>query len=148
MTTLLDKLKSDLPVITDDFKTFAKTYNDGLISTKSVSDAGGWVKYVESIKVTDKELLKFLGDVDNGNRKIGEIDDYMASATEGANKFKTAIKSIGTNLGIMLAITLAVQALSAAFDYLNVTIEEQQEIVDGLKNEVEGLQTAYNDLVC
>lgn len=146
MITLIDKLKEDLPIITNDFKSFAKTYNDGLISTKDVGKAGGWAKYAKSIGATDKELLKFLGDVDSGSREIDKIDDYMASATTGATKFKTALKSLGANIGIMLAITLAVQLLAKAYDELVVTMEEQQEIVDGLKTDIEGLSAEYDIL--
>ena len=46
----------------------------------------------------------------------------------------------------MLAITIAVKALAAAYDHLVVTMEEQQEIVDNLRNEVEGLQIEYDNM--
>lgn len=102
-------------------------------------------KYIKNV---DEDFFKFAKQVDMSGDLLKQYEDYMKKAGKATSVFGTTLKSIGANLGIMLAISIAVQALSAAFDYLNVTLEEQQEIVDSLTNEVEGLQTAYNDLVC
>lgn len=75
-----------------------------------------------------------------------EIKKLDKSAAGMSTTFKNAAKNIGANLGIMLAITIAVKALAAAYDHLVVTMEEQQEIVDNLRNEVESLQIEYDEL--
>ena len=70
----------------------------------------------------------------------------MKKNANATKAFTSSLKSIGANIGIMLAITLAVQLLAKAYDELVVTMEEQQEIVDGLKTDIEGLSAEYDIL--
>lgn len=100
MTTLVDRFKSDIPVITNDFKQFVESI--GKVTQDDITN--GWVSYAKSIGNTDKELLKFLGTVDSGKANIKDIDTYMQSASTATSKFGAAIKSAAINIGIMLAI--------------------------------------------
>lgn len=140
MVTMIDSLKRQLSGginISDDFRNFAQLHKTGQISTDAISNAGGWVKYAQSINNTDRELLKFLGDVDSGRRNIEDIDDYMASASQGTKAFSNALKSAAINMGAMLAVTLAVKATIYILDELYTSFEEQQEIVNDLTTEIE-----------
>lgn len=109
-----------------------------------------WANYARGKGFTDSGLLYFLDEADKGRAKVNKMDAEIKkldkSATGMGATFKNALKNIGANLGIMLAITIAVKALAAAYDHLVVTMEEQQEIVDNLRNEVEDLRVEYDEL--
>ena len=95
---------------------------------------------------TDKELLNFLSDVDSGNRKIKDIDNYMQSASSSASKFTASLKSVAANMAIMLAVNVAIKAASKLWDTLNITVEEQEEKISELSSSIETLQSEYNEL--
>ena len=94
VTTLLDKFKSDIPIITDDFKNFASSI--GNITLNDISN--GWVDYAKKINITDEELIKFLADVDSGKRNIEDIDSYISNAAKETSIFGKSLKSLGANL--------------------------------------------------
>lgn len=111
-----------------------------------VSGTRDWDEVAKTLKITDENFVNFLKDVEYSEKTLVNYEVYMKKNAKATSVFGTTLKSIGANLGIMLAITVAVQTLSAAFDYLNVTLEEQQEIVDGLQTEIEGLRIEYDEL--
>ena len=49
-------------------------------------------------------------------------------------------------MGAMLLVMVAIKGAMWIFDKLNVTTEEQQEIVDDLTEKVKGLKDEYNEL--
>ena len=108
--------------------------------------SNGWVKYAESINITDEELLKFLGDVDSGKRHMKDIDNYMSVASSSASKFALTLKNIALNAGIMIAVTLGIKAISFVWDKLNNTVEEQTQKINDLKSSYEGLKSEYETL--
>lgn len=106
----------------------------------------GWVQYAKQIGYTDKQLLTFLGDVDFGKKKIGDIGKELGAAGTASQEFGEAVKSAVINMGAMLLVMVAIKGAMWIFDKLNVTTEEQQEIVDDLTEKVKGLKDEYNEL--
>lgn len=70
----------------------------------------------------------------------------MSSASTSASKFATTLKNIALNAGIMIAVTLGIKAVTAAWDYFNNTVEEQEEKINNLKSSYEGLKSEYDTL--
>ena len=68
----------------------------------------------------------------------------LTTASTAAEVFGAALKSA---LGIIGLIVIAVQAAVAIYDHFNVTLEEQREIVDELRGEVNSLQSEYDELL-
>ncbi len=97
-----------------------------------------------------KELQKFGEIVYKSNEKINTFDSYVKKSSQGLKGFSSAfgstMKSVATNMGVMLAVTLAFKAVAWAFDKLNVTFEEQKEKVDGLTEGYNKLQTELDNL--
>lgn len=106
----------------------------------------GWVQYAQKIGYTDKQLLTFLGDVDSGKKKIGDIGKELGAAGTASQEFGEAVKGAVINMGAMLLVMVAIKGAMWIFDKLNVTTEEQQEIVDDLTEKVKGLKDEYNEL--
>lgn len=106
----------------------------------------GWAKYAQQIGYTDKQLLTFLGDVDSGKRELGDIGKELGAAGTASQEFGEAVKSAVINMGAMLLVMVAIKGAMWIFDKLNVTTEEQQEIVDDLTEKVKGLKDEYNEL--
>lgn len=138
MSTLLDVFK-DNSKISNGLKAFRNEFK-ALDNFDNLDDLINKFDYLgEDVKNAAKEVA-------NGTKAMSYFDDAVAKNTSSLSKFSAGFKSLAANLGIMLAITVAVKALSAAFDYLNVTFEEQQEIVDGLNDKISTLQSEYDEL--
>lgn len=131
------------PKVSKNILTFYEKIEEAKIS---LSDTSALMGFAKGMDITDEEFLKFIENADNADKSLASYKKQLASSTDGLSKFSAGFKSLAANLGIMLAITVAVKALSAAFDYLNVTFEEQQEIVDGLNDKISTLQSEYDEL--
>lgn len=123
--------------------------------------------FMESInKAFDSKQIKNI-DIDNLAKQIGHVDENAVKAakhmqqtsgsiedfnrTVGAagtasQEFGEAVKSAVINMGAMLLVMVAIKGAMWIFDKLNVTTEEQQEIVDDLTEKVKGLKDEYNEL--
>ena len=79
----------------------------------------------------------------------GSIEDFnrtVGAAGTASQEFGEAVKSAVINMGAMLLVMVAIKGAMWIFDKLNVTTEEQQEIVDDLTEKVKGLKDEYNEL--
>ncbi len=141
-TTIFDKFKNDIPIITDNFRTFASEYKN--ISSKKTTSS--WVDYAKSIGNTDTELIKFLTDVDNNKRKISDIDDYMQAASTATSKFAATLKTVATNTAIMIAISAVIKTITWAWDELTTTVAEAKEEYDKLNFSIETLTNESDEL--
>ena len=141
--TILDKLKNESPVITDNFINLAKLSKSLDVDPSSFA---GWEAWARVFDKTDKEALKFFADVDSGKRKIEDIDSYIQSATQSTSHFAASLKNIAINAGSILLINLAIQAGMLAWDNLNVTVEEQAAKVNSLQAAYQNLQSEYEQL--
>lgn len=119
-----------------------------------------WVKWADSMGYTDKELLNFLSDVDSGNKKIENIDDYMQQATTSTSKFASTLKSAAANMAIMLAINTGIKLIAWTYDQVahrqenlnNAAIEsvnafkEVESQIDSTNSELKTTENRINEL--
>lgn len=111
-----------------------------------MSSVGGWEKWAKSFDKNDKIAIKFFSDVDSGKQNIEDIDKYMEQASSSTSKFSASLKNVAANMGIMLAITVALKLLGAAWDHFNVTVEESQAKVDDITTKLKELNEEYDKL--
>lgn len=104
------------------------------------------IDWSSGFKSLDAEFTKLLADVQHGNKGMSDLEKYMESATVTTSSFASSLKSIALNLGANLLITAAIYGAIKAFDHFNVTVEEQQEKVDGLNEKISTLKTEYDEL--
>lgn len=96
-------------------------------STKSMN------KFFQAI-MGGGEVLKNLG---------SDLDETGAKATKTTASFANLTKGIGG----MLALALALEVGMKIFDHLNVTLEEQQQKVEGITSKLESLNEEYNTIL-
>lgn len=88
----------------------------------------------------------YLRSVDQGKAEVSQWTDALENASSGVKGLTKTLKLAAKNMGIMLAVSIAIQGAMWIFDQLNVTLEEQQEIVDNTTSEVKALQEEYDKL--
>jgi hypothetical protein len=97
--------------------------------------------------LSSNELKKFSILVRRGSKSINDFDSYVKTSSQGlkgwASSFAGTAKSMALNMGAMIAITAAIKVAAWAFDELNVTLEEQQEVVDALSTKISALKDEY-----
>ncbi len=111
-----------------------------LWDTKKIKD------FTKENKITDITFNKFLDTWDGSGQIADEYNKYLQKATTSTSKFAASIKSIGANIGIMLAISIAIKAVSAVWDSANVTVAEVQESIEELSSSISTLQSEYDSL--
>ena len=124
-----------------------------IIQSIGTSSGGGYTPSAQYTKFADiVKANKFNLDAkaDMGwvqyAKKIGDIGKELGAAGTASQEFGEAVKSAVINMGAMLLVMVAIKGAMWIFDKLNVTTEEQQEIVDDLTEKVKGLKDEYNEL--
>lgn len=114
-----------------------------------------WDAIANAIEGCDETALSYFQTLDDGN---GIIDNQSASveglgdylddagksfdfATFKANLFNTAL-----NAGIILLASFAIDGIIKAWDYLNETVEEQEQKISELSSSISTLQSEYDEL--
>lgn len=126
-----------------------------------LKDTKDFIQYIEKLgTIQDKNIdniaksfgnvsesvIKAAHDLKNGNITLEEFKNISNQASSSAATFIASLKSIGANMAITLGINVAINFLKNLWDDLNVTVEEQQSKVEGLKLSYESLQSEYTDL--
>lgn len=141
-TYIWDKLKSDIPVITNDFRNFASTCK--AVTPDKLSN--GWVAYANSINNTDAELHRFLVGVDEGRYKIDDIDKYMQKAGKSTSKFGLALKNVAANVGISILVSLAMKGISLLINKINDYINRLDIAKDKLSETTSELKSVESEI--
>ena len=109
-----------------------------------------WDLFAQKLGVADKNFVDFLNNAKYGEKTLDNYKLYLKDigkeATGMGAAFAASLKSMAANIGIMLAITLAIKGAMWIFDQLYTSFEEQQEIVDDLTDKIKGLQEEYDNL--
>lgn len=143
ITTVLNKIK-DIKKYSSDVDAFTKRI-------KILKDAG--VKAGMPIN----SLMKEFGHLNKSILDAGEsclqgttnFDKFAKVANDTKSTFSglaLTLKNVALNAGIMLAVTIGIKAVTAAWDYFNNTVEEQEEKINNLKSSYEGLKSEYDAL--
>ena len=76
--------------------------------------------------------------------------DVFSKTTEKAKtttfKFGATLKSVAANIGIMLAVSLAIKAVTAAWDKFDTTVSEAEEDLKNTQSVISDLKTQIKDL--
>lgn len=115
-------------------------YNKGILKVRNLDNlANKFIGVDRSVVSTAKSIQK-------GNAEIGALDKSMKNASGSATAFGTTLKNVAANMGIMLAITVALKLLGAAWDHFDVTVEESQAKVDNITTKLKELNEEYDKL--
>lgn len=146
-TNIFDKIKEFSNAIkepTEGTKSFVKEitelYNKGDLAGKDLDFLA------KSCSNVDKSVVSTAKSIQKGNAEIGALDKSMKNASGSATAFGTTLKNVAANMGIMLAITVALKLLGAAWDHFNVTVEESQAKVDDITTKLKELNEEYDKL--
>ena len=148
MTTIIDEIKSL-------FGSTQKVHSEGthlfVEEVKSLYESGKLAGIEldtlgKKYKDLDKNVLKTAKSIQANGESIEKLDGALGAAGTASQEFGEAVKSAVINMGAMLLVMVAIKGAMWIFDKLNVTTEEQQEIVDDLTEKVKGLKDEYNEL--
>ena len=112
------------------------------LSSLNIKNCQDFDALAKAIGYTDESFVNFLKDVSYSEKTLENYQKYITSTT----KFGTTLASIGANVGIMLAINIAIQAISSAWDYLKVTVAESQEKIEQINSRLNELKTYKAEL--
>lgn len=84
----------------------------------------------KQIGYTDQKFFEFAKQADRSGDLLQQYTDYMRLGTSAAKKFGAAIKSIGANMAIMLAINLVATFAYKAWDNFAHAAENAKEEMD------------------
>lgn len=123
-STILDLFKST-PKITDEAK-------QSLERLKNVTsdDFNSIERLSQALRTTNKDFLEFAKQADRSGDLLQQYTDYMRLGTSAAKKFGAAIKSIGANMAIMLAINAAITIAYKVWDHFAHAAENAKEEMD------------------
>lgn len=123
-STILDMLKGT-PKITDEVKQALEN-----LKTATLDDFNSMERLSQVIGTTNKEFLEFAKQADLSGDLLQQYTDYMRLGTSAAKKFGAAIKSIGANMAIMLAINVAITIAYKVWDHFAHAAENAKEEMD------------------
>ena len=123
-SNLFDMFKS-APEITDEVKSALEKLG-GIITfdAKTAEDLGKQIGY------TDQKFFEFAKQADRSGDLLQQYTDYMRLGTSAAKRFGAAIKSIGANMAIMLAINAAITIAYKVWDHFAHAAENAKEEMD------------------
>lgn len=84
----------------------------------------------KQIGYTDQKFFEFAKQADRSGDLLQQYTDYMRLGTSAAKKFGAAIKSIGANMAIMLAINAAITIAYKVWDHFAHAAENAKEEMD------------------
>lgn len=84
----------------------------------------------KQIGYTDQKFFEFAKQADRSGDLLQQYTDYMRLGTSTAKKFGAAIKSIGANMAIMLAINTAITIAYKVWDHFAHAAENAKEEMD------------------
>lgn len=133
-TSFLDNFTKNTKeyLITDEIKNTFDKLNG--VDLSNVKDFDALAK---SLGITNTEVINFAKNTPAAEVSLDNFKSKMESSTKSASSFGSALKSIGGNLlsfginaGVMLAATLAIQAISKAVDEATLSLEEADEATE------------------
>ena len=99
-----------------------------------------------SLGTVNDGLEDFIDECDPAGDLMGQFTERIGHGDSKLAALGKTLKGVAANIGIMLAVTLAIKGAMWVFDQLYTSFEEQQEIVDDLTDKIKGLQEEYDNL--
>ena len=104
------------------------------------------LEFIDGTDEAKKSLSLFLDTWDGTGNLADEFQNYINNSANSLTKFSSTLKSVAANMGIMLAVSLAIKGIITLWDKLNVTVEETQQKYDELSSSISTLQSEYDTL--
>ena len=83
--------------------------------------------------------LSFLKTWDGAGDIAKQYQQYLSNASSANAKFTASLKSVAANMTIMLAINIAIKGLAKLWDFVNETVEEQEQKISKMHVSVDQL---------
>ena len=131
----------EVPVLSDECKDAFKNLSS--INIKNCQDFDTLAKV---IGYTDETFVNFLKDASYSEKNLENYQQYLSKASTANAKFAASLKSIAANISIMLIINFAIKGLAKLWDFVNETVEEQEQKISKLKSSYESLKSEYDEL--
>ena len=116
-------------------------------STSSQTSYEYFAKLFDKLRITNEQFKEWVLTVEPDKITLDNYQAYLKNTNTTLTKLGSTLKNVAANMGIMLAVSLAVKTGIAIWDKLNVTLEEQKEIVDNLKSEITTLREEEQKLL-
>ena len=101
---------------------------------------------VKDYNKVDKGIINLAKSIQAGEGKIEDLDKALEAGSTGAMSFSASLKTAVRNIGIMLAVSLAIKGAMALWDRANVTVAETKQRYDELSSSLSELQSEYDIL--
>ena len=130
----------------DDFTKLQTQRFTNAFERAGVGNVRNFEAFSASFRGLDQNVENAARALNAGTISTDEYQKVVKRATGGNAALAASLKGIAVNMGAMLLVMVAIKGAMWIFDKLNVTTEEQQEIVDDLTEKVKGLKDEYNEL--
>ena len=154
-STIFDLFKDNSKITDEVSNALERLKGQTIDNVKSAKELADMVGY------NNQKFFEFAKQADLSGDLLQQYTDYMRLGTSAAKKFGAAIKSIGANMAIMLAINLVATFAYKAWDQLvnaaeNATeamdesvaaYEESKSKIESLNKELEQTEKLINDLL-
>lgn len=139
-TSLLSKMKQ-IPEISEECsKAFQK------LSSLNIKNCEDFDALATSVGYTDDNFVKFLKDTNYSEKTLENYQQYMQKANSATSAFSATLKSVAANMAIMLAINVAIKAVTWVWDKFNTTVAEAQSDLDETQSTISSLKTQIEEL--
>lgn len=113
-TTWLSTLKKDVPEVSKEAKTLFKELDSGKLKVKD------WQGYCNSVKMTDKSLIKFLTDEKYATKDLATYQLYLKNTSKDLTLFQRAGKAAGNAMKSLLASIGSMAAMWAIGEVISL----------------------------
>jgi len=111
--------------------------------TFKTKDLDAFAKGIGNVNSTVLHSAKLMQE---GKLSTDDFKKVVAGTVPKLDDFAMNLKNIALNMGAMLAVMIAIKAVTYIVDELYVSFEEQKEIVEDLTNSIDELQSEYDTL--
>lgn len=135
--------------IFDQIRNFKNSEKDIISFSKSFKELDSYDaldELIDKFPNLSKEIKQTAIEVSNNTKSMADFDNACNQASSASAEFAAKLKSIAANVGVMIAINLAVKAIQTAWDAWNETVEESQAKVDNINSKLEDLNKELLEL--
>lgn len=114
-----------------------------------------WNEIAKAIGTTDARAIGYFqtlevgeGVIDNSSASIEGMSEYLKKSGQAFDfaAIKAGLLNAALNAGIMLAFSLAIKAVTEAWDEYNYTVEESQQNIDEINDKIKDLTQQLDEL--
>lgn len=104
-----------------------------------------WSAWASEVGITNQKAKQFFQSVDNGSKSLDDLDDAIANANSFWTNLGMGALNAATNIGIMIAISLAAKAAFIIWDHFAHRIENIKKASEEAKDSIQELRNTFDD---